>query len=93
MPVAAGWTFYLDVDRRQERFDHPQSNLTQQAGPARDDASWRGSVAAVRMLGERLACTARASYIRRDSNVELPGQMPLFDYRRTIAGIGISWFL
>ena len=93
VPLAAGWTLYLDVDRRQERFDHPQSNLTQQAGPARDDASWRGSAAAVRMLGERLACTARASYVRRDSNVELPGPMPLFDYRRTIAGIGISWFL
>jgi hypothetical protein len=91
-PLPAGWTLYLDVDRRQERFDHPQSNLTQLAGPARDDASWRGSVAAARMLGERLACTARASYVRRDSNVELPGQMPLFDYRRTIAGVGISWF-
>jgi len=91
-PIAAGWTLYLDVDRRQERFDHPQSNLTQPAGPARDDASWRGSVVAARMLGERLACTARASYVRRDSNVELPGQMPLFDYRRTIAGLGISWF-
>ncbi|HLX06607.1 MAG TPA: hypothetical protein VKY89_01965 [Thermoanaerobaculia bacterium] len=91
-PLAAGWTLYLDVDRRQERFDDPQSNLTRPAGPVRDDASWRGSAAAVRMLGERLAFTARTSYVRRDSNVELPGAMPLFAYRRTIAGLGISWF-
>jgi len=92
LPAAAGWTLYLDVDRRQERFDNPQSNLTRQGGPVRDDASWRGSVAAVRMLGEHLACTARASHIQRNSNVELLGQMPVFGYRRTIAGLGISWF-
>jgi tetratricopeptide (TPR) repeat protein len=90
-PPAAGWTFFLQVARRQERFDHPQSNLAQTTGPARDDASWRGVVAALRPLGPHLACFARASYVRRDSNVELPGQ-PLFDYRRTTAGLGVSWF-
>ena len=91
-PLPARWTLYLDVDRRQQRFDNPQSNLTQTTGPARDDISWRGSVAAVRMLGDCLALTARASYVRRDSNVELFGPSPAFDYRRTVAGLGITWF-
>jgi hypothetical protein len=91
-PLAGGWTLYLQAARRQERFDHPQSNLTQPAGPARDDRSWRGSAALVRMLGRHLAGTARAGYVRRDSNVLLPGRLPLFAYRRTIAGLGVSWF-
>ena len=91
-PLPARWTLYLDVDRHQQRFDNPQSNLTQATGPARDDVSWRGSLAAVRMLTDRLALTARASYVRRDSNVELFGLRPAFDYRRTVAGLGINWF-
>jgi hypothetical protein len=91
-PLGGGWTLYLQGARRQERFGHPQSNLTQPAGPMRDDRSWRGSAALVRMLGRHLAGTARAGYVRRDSNVLLPGRLPLFAYRRTIAGLGISWF-
>src|ERR1700688_3971988 len=88
-PPVAGWTLSLQATRRQERFDHPQSSFIQPAGPPRSDASWWGSVAAVRMLGQHLACTARASYIRRDSNVELLGLPPPFDYRRTTAGLGV----
>ncbi len=91
-PQVGGWTFYLQAARRQERFANPQSNLTQPAGPARDDASWRGAAAALRMLSPHLACTAHAGFVRRDSNVTLPGKLPLFDYRRTTAGLGVTWF-
>jgi tetratricopeptide (TPR) repeat protein len=90
-PPVAGWTLFLQAGRRQERFDHPQSNFTQPGGPTRDDASWRGAIAATRMLGQHLAGTVRLSYLRRDSNVELPGHLPLFAYRRTTAGLGVSW--
>jgi hypothetical protein len=91
-PPVGGWTFYLQAARRQERFANPQSNLTQPSGPARDDSSWRGAAAAQRMLGPHLACTAHAGFVRRDSNVVLPGQLPLFDYRRTTAGLGVTWY-
>jgi hypothetical protein len=91
-PLPASWTLYLEVGRLQERFDDPQSNLTQTTGPARDDVSWQGSVAAVRMLGDHFAVTARATYVRRDSNVQLFGLTPVFTYRRSVAGLGISWF-
>jgi tetratricopeptide (TPR) repeat protein len=92
-PPVAGWTLSLQATRRQERFDHPQSSFTEPAGPPRSDAIWWASVAAVRMLGQHLACTARAAYIRRNSNVELPGLPPPFEYRRTTAGLGVTWFL
>lgn len=91
-PLPAGWTLYMQAGRRWERFDHPESNLTQPEGPARGDATWRGSVALVRWLGTHLACTARAGYVRRGSNVALAGQGPLFAYRRTTAGLGVTWF-
>jgi hypothetical protein len=91
-PLPASWTIYLVASRRQERFDDPRSNLTQTTGPARNDVSWRGSIAAVRMLGDHFAVTARGSYVRRDSNVHLLGFTPVFGYRRSVAGMGVSWF-
>jgi hypothetical protein len=91
-PLPASWTVYLEAGRRQERFDDPRSNLTQTTGPARDDVSWRGSVAAVRMLGDRFAVTARASRVRRSSNVQLLDFTSVFGYRRSVVGLEVSWF-
>src|SRR5580693_2683137 len=88
-PLGARSTLYLQAVRREERLDHAESNLTRPAGPARADRSWRASAALVRMLGQRLAATVRAGYVRRDSNVTFD-DLPLFDYRRTVAGLGIS---
>lgn len=89
-PLADRWTLFLLGGLRQDRFENPESNVTQPAGPEREDDTWRIAAAVLWRIDEHLSWTVRGSHARRDSIVELGGS-PLFDYRRNVFSVGFHW--
>jgi hypothetical protein len=90
LPLPGRWTLFLLGSRRQDRFAHRESNVTDPTGPARDDLTrWIGATA-IWQVDERLSWIIRGSHVRRDSNVEV-STGPLLDYRRTIFSFGFNW--
>jgi len=90
LPLPGRWTLFLLGSRRQDRFAHPESNVTDPAGPARDDLTWRITATTIWQVDQHLSWIVRGSHVRRDSNVEI-STGPLLDYRRTIFSFGFNW--
>jgi hypothetical protein len=88
--VASRWTLSLLGARRDDRYDHPESNLGSAVGPAREDLTWRVTAMVVWQATDRLGWVARGVHVRRDSNVELAG-FPLLDFERTVVSAGLIW--
>ncbi len=78
---------------RADRYDHPESNIGSPGGPGRSDRTWRAGIAGAWQPSAHVPFDwiARAEYVRRNSNVELPAGSPLFDYERTILALGLRW--
>ncbi|MEA2560716.1 MAG: Surface lipoprotein assembly modifier [Acidobacteriota bacterium] len=89
-PLADRWTLFLLGGLRQDRFENPESNVTQPTGREREDDTWRIAAAVLWQIDEHLSWTVRGSHARRDSIVELAGS-PLFDYRRNVVSVGFQW--
>ena len=93
LPLAGPWGLSLEGAYREERFAHPESRLGNLSGSERRDDSWRVSGSLVWTASEHLRWTARAGWLRNDSNVEFPVGLPLFDHRRTVLALGTIWSL
>jgi hypothetical protein len=92
-PLALCWSAVLDGRARQDRYDRPESNLFNPTGPRRRDTSLQAAATVVWAPTPRLRWTARTSYTRRRSNVELGDGLPDLGYRRLVATAGLSWEL
>jgi hypothetical protein len=91
LPFALHWTVHLEASVRKDDFAHPESNLFREGGPARDDTTRWGALTVVWAATDRLRLTARGTYVKRASNVDLGAGLPDLDYQRRIASIGMSW--
>lgn len=92
-PLAGRWTLFLLGSLRKDRYEHPESNVTDVTGPPRDDSTWRVVAATVWRIDEHLSWTLRGSHARRDSNVLFGAGDPILDYRRTVFSFGFDWEL
>ncbi len=90
-PFALRWTIHLEGSVRRDDFDHPESNLFQLGGPVRNDTTRRAALTLVWAATDRLRLTARGTYVKRSSNVDLGDGLPDLDYQRRIASVGVSW--
>lgn len=89
-PLATRWSLTLLGGLRQDRFDNPESNLGQPAGPEREDDTWRIAAVLLWRIDERLTWTLRGSHADRESNVRFVGS-PLLDYGRDVVSVGLLW--
>jgi hypothetical protein len=89
--VSSRWSFSLLAARRDDRYDHPESNFGSPNGPARDDTTWRAAAAVVWQATQRLGWMVRGTHVRRDSNVECPPGVSVLEFDRTILSIGFLW--
>jgi hypothetical protein len=92
-PLALRWSAFLDGRAREDRYDRPESNLFDPAGPRRRDSTLQAAATVVWAATHRLRWTARTSYTRRRSNVELGDGLPDLGYRRLVVTAGLSWEL
>ncbi len=90
-PLSGRWALSLFGALRKDEYEHPESNVGDPFGPPRDDTTWRAGAAALWKSTDHLFWTARGTYVRRDSNVELLPGSPLLDYERTILSLGLRW--
>jgi len=91
LPFALRWIVHLEASVRRDDFDHPESNLFVEGGPVRNDTTRRGALTLVWAATDRLRLTARGTYMKRSSNVDLGQGLPDLDYQRRIASVGMSW--
>jgi hypothetical protein len=78
--------------RREDDYDHPESNLALAAGgPARHDVTWRATAGWLRRASARWSWSVRATHTQRESNVEFPPGSPLLDYERAVLSLGLRW--
>jgi hypothetical protein len=91
LPLSGGWRLSLFGARRDEKYDHPESNVGNPFGPPRHDTTWRAGATALWEATSHLSWIVRGMYVWRDSNVELPPGSPLLDYQRTIVSSGFRW--
>jgi hypothetical protein len=91
LPFALRWTLHMEASVRKDDFDHPESNLFVGGGPVRNDTTRRGELTLIWAATDRLRLTARGTYVKRASNVDLGAGLPDLDYQRRIASIGLSW--
>jgi hypothetical protein len=91
LPFALRWTVHLEASVRRDDFDHPESNLFVEGGPVRNDTTRRGALTLVWAATDRIRLTARGTYVKRSSNVDLGQGLPDLDYQRRIASVGLSW--
>jgi hypothetical protein len=92
-PLALRWSAVLDGRAREDRYDRPESNLFNPAGPRRRDTSLQAAATVIWAATHRLRWTARAAYTRRRSNVELGDGLPDLGYRRLVVSAGLGWEL
>ncbi|HEX9668332.1 MAG TPA: hypothetical protein VGC93_02500 [Thermoanaerobaculia bacterium] len=90
-PLGLAWTAGLEAAARRDEFAHPQSNLFDPSGPARQDTTVRAGASLSWRAAARLQWTARVAWTDRDSNVDLGPGLPDLDYRRATASLGASW--
>jgi hypothetical protein len=90
-PFALRWTVHLEGSLRQDDFDHSESNLFRLGGPVRNDRTRRTALTLIWAATDRLRLTARGTYVKRSSNVDLGVGLPDLDYQRKIASVGVSW--
>ncbi len=93
LPISARCRLFLHSSFRVDRYEHPESNVGNPGGAGRADRTWRVGIAGAWQSSARarLDWIARAMYVRRHSNVELPAGSPLFDYERTVLALGLRW--
>jgi hypothetical protein len=91
LPFALRWIAHLEASVRRDDFDHPESNLFREGGPVRNDTTRRGALTLVWAATDRIRLTARGTYVKRSSNVDLGSGLPDLDYQRRIASVGLSW--
>ncbi len=90
-PFALRWTVHLEGSVRKDDFDHPESNLFDLIGPVRNDTTRRAALTLIWAATDRLRLTARGTYVKRSSNVDLGDGLPDLNYQRRIASVGVSW--
>jgi hypothetical protein len=91
LPFALRWIVHLEASVRKDDFDHPESNLFRVGGPVRKDTTRRGALTLAWAATDRIRLTARGTYVKRSSNVDLGAGLPDLDYQRRIASVGVSW--
>jgi hypothetical protein len=90
LPVSSSGTLFLSGTWRDESFRDAESRLGT-FGADRDDNLWAVAAASVWRLNDHLRWNAGGSYARNDSNLELAGGGPVFDYRRFTVSTGLTW--
>jgi hypothetical protein len=91
VPLASRWTLFLLASRREDRFAHPESNLSDPGGREREDTTWRGTAALLWRTTDRTVWTVSGGYVRRDSNLALFSGASLLDYDRATASVRLQW--
>jgi hypothetical protein len=92
-PLALRLSAVLEGRAREDRYDRPESNLFNPTGPRRRDTTLQTAATFVWAATPRLRWTARTSYTRRRSNVELGDGLPDLGYQRLVVAAGLSWEL
>jgi hypothetical protein len=94
LPFSLRWEVRLYGAWREDDFDHPESNLfAPSSGTVRKDTTLRAIATVLFRPAPRLRWLARATWVDRDSNVDLGEGLPDLDYQRLIVTAGISWVL
>jgi hypothetical protein len=94
LPFSLRWEVRLYGAWREDDFDHPESNLFAPAsGIVRKDETLRMIATVLFRPAPRLRWLARATWVDRDSNVDLGEGLPDLDYQRLLVTAGISWVL
>lgn len=94
LPFLLRWEVRFWGAWREDDFDHPESNLfAPTSGVVRDDETLRASATVVYRPAPRLRWLARATWVDRDSTVDLGPDLPDLDYRRFLVTAGIHWML
>lgn len=93
MPITQRSTFFFGARLRQDEFDSAAASAAATPQRRRTDETWTGTAMLLYALGPRLHLFARAQNGQRDSNVHVaPGDEDFFDYKRTAASLGLTWF-
>jgi hypothetical protein len=90
-PLGLRLSAVLEGRAQEGHYDRRQSNLFEPTGPPRRDTTLQTAAAAVWSATDRLRWTARATYTRRRSNVDLGDGLPDLGYRRLVVSAGLSW--
>ncbi len=91
LPLVPKWTLRLAGARREDRYDHRESNLFHPTGERREDTTWRGETTLLWAVTPRLRFTLNVLRVERESSVDLGSNLPDLGYARAAGSIGLEW--